>query len=119
MGIVDAFIGSPQSKMSGVAIAVAIMTLFIALLVSNPNIPVLQKVGIAFIFLLVSIPILLYNLFQLTCLVTGSGVNWLCGLYAWIITVIIVLFSIFIIGVVIYVMIANKPPPPKEEPPSS
>lgn len=116
MAVLDAFIGSPQSKMSGVAIFVAVIALFIALLFSNPNIAILQKVGIAFIFLLISIPILLYNLFQLTCLVTGSGVNWWCGFYAWIITAITVLFSIFIIGVVIYVMIANKPlPPPQEE----
>jgi hypothetical protein len=109
MGFVEAFVGAPQSKLSGIAILVAIIAVFISILFSKDGMAVTQKVGMAFIFLLICIPIALYNLFQITCIVTGSGVNWWCGLYAWAITVIILIFVAILIVAAIYVMVSNKP----------
>ena len=137
MGFVKAIVGTPQSKVSGVAIILIIFVLFISLIFSKDNTPVAEKIGMAFIMLFICIPIVLYNLFQITCLVTGKGTNgetWWCGVYAWFITAIILMFSVFIIVVIIYLMATNKkqttsppiqlatpttatPPPPPATPP--
>lgn len=106
MGFVEAFIGTTQSKISGVAVLLAIIVLFFSLIFSNDGI---NKVGMAFIVLLICIPIVLYSLFQLTCLVTGSGETWWCGVYAWILTVFTVIFAAFIIVATIYLMVSKKP----------
>jgi hypothetical protein len=118
MGFVQAIVGTPQSKVSGIAIILAIIVLFLSLIFSKDNTPVAEKVGTAFIILFICIPVVLYNLFQITCLVTGKGTygeTWWCGVYAWLITVVIILFSAFIIVIIIYLMATNKkqsnPPP--------
>jgi Mn2+/Fe2+ NRAMP family transporter len=118
MGFVQAIVGTPQSKVSGIAIILAIIVLFVSLIFSKDNTPVAEKVGTAFIILFICIPVVLYNLFQITCLVTGKGTygeTWWCGVYAWLITAVILLFSAFIIVIIIYLMATNKkqsnPPP--------
>ena len=129
MGFVKAIVGTPQSKVSGIAIILAIIVLFISVIFSKDNTPVAEKIGTAFIMLFICIPIVLYNLFQITCLVTGNGTygdTWWCGVYAWLITVLILMFSAFIIVVIIYLMATNKkqtpiqlPPPTTATPPTT
>ena len=107
MGFVDAFVGTPQSKVAGITILIAVIVLSVSLVFSNDKAPFVQKVGMAFLIFLICIPIILYNLFQITCFVTGKGANgetWWCGVYAWIIVVI----SIIVIAYTIYVIIARK-----------
>jgi Mn2+/Fe2+ NRAMP family transporter len=109
MGFVDAFIGTPHSKISGIAIILAIIVLFIGVIFSkNINMPLVNKLGIAFIVLIISVPSVLYHLFNITCLVTGKGIDgekWWCNAYAWLISVVTVLFSAFVIIVTINFMI--------------
>jgi hypothetical protein len=58
------------------------------------------------ILLLISLPAIALSLFQLTCIVIGSGKNnkfWWCNTYAWVLTGLIIFYSInFIIYAVLY-----------------
>lgn len=105
------FIGSPQSMLSGIALLIAIIVVSICFIFSKEKTPVIQKIGGAFLLFLICIPIILYNLFQVTCLVTGKGVNgetWWCGIYAWIIATIITIFAILIMIVASMNLLSNK-----------
>ena len=107
MGFVDAFVGTPQSKVAGITILIAVIVLSVSLIFSNDKAPFVQKVGMAFLIFLICIPMILYHLFQITCFVTGKGANgetWWCGVYAWI----IVIISIIVIVATIYTVLSIK-----------
>jgi hypothetical protein len=107
MGFVDAFVGTPQSKVAGITILIAVIVLSISLIFSNDKLPIAQKVGMAFLIFLMCIPMILYHLFQITCFVTGKGANgetWWCGVYAWI----IVIISIIVIVATIYIVLTKQ-----------
>lgn len=101
MAFVDIFLGVPQSKYAGLAILLAISVVAFAILVGKEPIPMGQKFMFILIMFLVSLPGLLLTLFQLTCLVTGSGLKnqrWWCSAYAWIGAALIILYSVILVG---------------------
>lgn len=112
MGFLNVFFGSPQSKISGIILFLPLIAFCILVIFStDKNIPISQKVGIAFLTFIICSALLLYNLFQLTCLVTGRGEygeTWWCGIYAWIITIFTVFFAVFLIVAMIMVLISKK-----------
>jgi hypothetical protein len=66
--------------------------------------PLSQKIGAIFLMILVGAPGILFSLFQLTCLVTGAGFRnqrWWCSAYAWVITVLLIIYSVLLIVIAI------------------
>lgn len=100
MGLTDVFIGVPQSKFAAIAVFLAIAFIAFAVLIGKEPIPMGQRFMFILILFLVSLPGLLLTLFQLTCLVTGAGLKnqrWWCSLYAWIGSVLIILYSVILV----------------------
>lgn len=109
MKLVDAFIGPIQSKYSAVAIFSALIIVCIAILFGKSKMTFGQKLGAATMLFLVSLPSILYVLFQLTCIVTGSGEEtpW-CGIYAWIIVGFTILYAILVVVIAMMSLTATK-----------
>jgi hypothetical protein len=100
MAFMDIFIGVPQSKFAGLAILLAIVFVAFAILIGKEPIPMGQRFMFILILFLISLPGLLLTLFQLTCLVTGAGLKnqrWWCSLYAWIGSILIILYSVILV----------------------
>lgn len=99
MAFLDIFIGSTQSKYSAMAIFVALAVVCLTVLFSKEKIPFGQKLLMAVLLFLLSLPTIFYALFQMTCLVTGtsSGKTWWCGAFAWALTVLIVLYAFLVV----------------------
>jgi NADH:ubiquinone oxidoreductase subunit 6 (subunit J) len=99
------FVGSPQSKYAGIAVLISLTIVSIAILFGNrDSLPLSQKIGAVLLLILVSAPGVLFSLFQLTCLVTGAGRNnqrWWCSVYAWIITALLIVYSILLVAVAV------------------
>lgn len=112
MKLVDAFIGTPQSKYAAIVILIAVSVVSVSVLFTKEKIPIGQKIGIALLIFLVSIPSILYMLFQMTCIVTGSGgeggETWWCGAFAWILLGFIVVYAIVIVVLTIMSLIAER-----------
>lgn len=104
MGLYNIFMGVPQSKYAGLSIMVAILIVVISILFGKQSMPLSQKLGAVLLLIAVSLPGILYCLFQLTCLVTGAGVNnqrWWCALYGWLISALLIIYSVLLITVAI------------------
>ena len=112
MKIVDAFIGTAQSKFAAIAILVAVLVVCITMLFSKEKVPIEQKLLMAVILFVVSLPSILYILFQMTCIVTGDGgkggATWWCGIYAWILLAIIVVYAIMVVIIAILSVTSEK-----------
>jgi ABC-type multidrug transport system fused ATPase/permease subunit len=112
MTFVDAFIGTPQTKYAAIVILIAVSVVSVSVLFTKEKIPIGQKVGIALLIFLVSIPSILYMLFQMTCIVTGSGgeggETWWCGAFAWILLGFIVVYAIVIVALTIMSLVAER-----------
>lgn len=96
----DIFIGSDQSKYAAMAILISLVAVAFTVLFSKEKIPLGQKLVIVVLMFLLSLPAMLFSLFQITCLVTGTGFRnskWWCGAYAWFITVLIVIYALVIV----------------------
>lgn len=104
MAFSSIFIGAPQSKYAALAILAAVLVVSFTLLFGKDPIPFTQKLAFVMLLFLVSLPGVLMTLFQMTCLVTGAGFRnqrWWCGAYAWIITVLLVVYCVLLIAVAI------------------
>ena len=100
MNFSDIFIGTPQSKYAGIAILVTLLMVALAIMVSKEKVPFVNKFVIAVILILVSLPGILFSLFQLTCIVSGAGSKnqrWWCSAYAWFITILIVIYAVIVV----------------------
>lgn len=107
--LIDAFIGPIQSKYAAVAIISAVIIVCITIIFSNDNIPLDKKLVTALILFVVSLPTILYMLFQMSCIVTGSGEStWWCGVYAWFLVLLIVIYSISVVIMAIYSVVGAK-----------
>jgi len=98
--ILDIFVGAPQSKYAALAILSVIFVVSMTILLGKNHLPLSQKFAFILLIFLVSVPSILLTLFQLTCMVTGAGFKnkrWWCSLYAWIISILIVLYCIVLI----------------------
>jgi len=96
----DIFVGSDQSKYAAMAILISLVAVAFTVLFSKEKIPLGQKLVIVVLMFLLSLPAMLFSLFQITCLVTGTGFRnskWWCGAYAWFITVLIVIYALVIV----------------------
>ena len=96
----DIFIGSQQSKYAAMAIVIALIAVAFTILFSKEKIPLGQKLVFVIIMILLSLPAMLYSLFQITCLVTGTGFRnrtWWCGAYAWFVTLLVVVYTVIIV----------------------
>lgn len=100
MQVQDLFLGSDQSKYAAMAIVIALVAVAFTVLFSKEKIPIGQKLVIVVLMFLLSLPAMLFSLFQITCLVTGTGFRnskWWCGAYAWFITVLVIIYAIVIV----------------------
>ena len=104
MAILDIFIGVPQSKYAAMATLAAVLAVAVAMLMGKDSVSMGQKFVVMLVMFLFALPGLLLSLFQLTCLVTGTGAGnkkWWCGAYAWIGTIISFLWALVIITVAV------------------
>lgn len=105
----DLFIGSAQSKYASIAILSAIFIISMAILFNTGMSFTDRMSGILFILYISVFPVAL-SLFELTCLVNGDSNNSypFCGIYAWIITVMLILYCVVIIFFVLSSMFLYK-----------
>jgi hypothetical protein len=105
------FTGVPQSKYAAMAILAAIIIVSLSLLLGKDPIPLSQKFAFVLLIFLVSLPGLLLTLFQLTCLVTGAGFRnqrWWCSAYAWIISILLIIYCVFLIAVAVITLATGE-----------
>jgi hypothetical protein len=111
MNFSDIFIGTPQSKYAGIAILVTLLMVALAIMVSKEKVPFVNKFVIAVILILVSLPGILFSLFQLTCIVTGAGSKnqrWWCSAYAWFITILIVIYAVIVVILMVLSLLTDN-----------
>lgn len=99
-GVLDLFFGVPQSKYAGMAILVSLAAVGLSILFGKERVPFFQKLVVVGLLFLLSLPAMLVTLFQLTCMVTGAGLKnqrWWCSGYAWLVSALIVLYSVLLI----------------------
>jgi len=111
MNVKNVFIGAPQSKYAAFAIILAIVCVSISILFGKESMPIGQKIGAILLLVVVSIPGVLYSLFQITCLETGAGLKnqrWWCSLYAWLITAVLIVYSVLLIAVAVLSVVTGK-----------
>lgn len=110
MSVFDYFIGTTQSKYASIAMFLTILTICVAILVTNTDVSLGMRFGIVFFVILISIFPICLSLFELTCLVTG-GRNTkynLCNYFAWFVTVMIIVYSFILIIMIISSMFTYK-----------
>jgi len=99
MGLYDALFGSPQALYAGYAIVAAIIVIIITIVLTRTDLTVGNRFLFIFLVVLMLIPSVFLTLLQLTCMVTGGNKNqrWWCWLYAWIVSIFIIIYCIFVI----------------------
>jgi len=110
MAFIDYFIGSEQSKYASIAMFAAIIAICLAILFTNTDVSIGNRIGIVFFVLLISILPVAMSLFELTCIVTGSKNKKynLCNIFAWIVCVMIIIYSTILILSIIYSIFTYK-----------
>jgi len=112
MSLLDVFIGVPQSKYAAVALLVAVIAVGLYILLGKSQLSTGDKFIGILIGVLLLLPYVLLNLFQLTCIVSGKGArneNWWCGIFAWIVSVFVIIYSAFlVIAIVIAILTDGK-----------
>lgn len=102
--MLNIFVGVPQSKYAAIAILFALAAVSVAILFGRDPVPIGQKFMFILLMFVLALPGLLLTLFQLTCLVTGAGMRnqrWWCSAYAWIGTVLILLYAVVLVVVAV------------------
>jgi hypothetical protein len=111
VSFINAFIGTQQSKYAAVSILIALIAITLSILLGADKIPFGQKVLFALLILLVSVPSILYTLFQMSCIVTGASGNrgnWWCGAFAWVLVFFVILYTILIVVSSIMAIVQKK-----------
>lgn len=97
MSITNYFIGTKQSKYASIAIFFTILLICLAILFMNTDHPIGHRIAFVIIIVLMAIPSIALSLFELTCIVTGSSKNnKACSWYAWVVTVLIIMYCVII-----------------------
>jgi len=108
----DYFIGSSQSRYAFFAIFSALVAICMAIIFTNSDISIVNRMIIVVFVLFVSIFPVGISLFELTCMVNGgkskSGIMNPCSTYAWIVTAMIVIYCFFLIIATIISMFTYK-----------
>lgn len=110
VSFVNAFIGTQQSKYAAVSILIALIAIALSILLGADKLPLGQKFLFVLVIFLVSIPSIMYTLFQMSCIVTGSKGNtgnWWCGAYAWFLVALVIIYT-FLVVIVSIMSIVNK-----------
>jgi uncharacterized membrane protein len=110
-GILSVFFGVPQSKYAGMAILVSLAAVALSVLFGKERVPFSQKLVVVLLLVLLSLPAILVTLFQLTCLVTGAGFRnqrWWCSGYAWLISAVVILYSVLLVVMTVISFSADK-----------
>lgn len=110
-GILSVFFGVPQSKYAGMAILVSLAAVALSVLFGKERVPFSQKMVVVLLLVLLSLPAILVTLFQLTCLVTGAGIRnqrWWCSGYAWLISAVVILYSVLLVVMTVVSFSADK-----------
>lgn len=111
-GLLDVFIGSTQSRWAAVALLVSVVAAGLYVLVGKSQLSFTDKVVGIIVGVLLVLPYVLLNLFQLTCLVTGTGKGgekWWCGVFAWIISAFVILYAAFLtVAIVVAILTDGK-----------
>ncbi len=99
MGLYDALFGSPQALYAGYAIVAAIIVIVITIVLTRTDLTVGNRFLFIFLVVLMLIPSVFLTLLQLTCMVTGGNKDqrWWCWLYAWIVSIFIIIYCVFVI----------------------
>jgi hypothetical protein len=111
MNLKSVFIGVPQSKYAGVAVLLALIAASVSILFGKYEMPLVQKIGAILLLVVVSIPGILFSLFQVTCITSGAGSRnqrWWCSTYAWIISVLVILYSVLLVAVATMSVFSNS-----------
>jgi RsiW-degrading membrane proteinase PrsW (M82 family) len=99
------------------AIIAAVIIVSITMLLGKEPIPLSQKFGMVLLIFLISLPGILLTLFQMTCMVTGSGFmskdsplgkRWWCSLYTWIIAAVLIVYCVFLIVISIMTLVTGE-----------
>lgn len=97
MSITNYFIGTKQSKYASIAIFFTILLICLAILFMNTDHPIGHRIAFVIVIVLMAIPSIALSLFELTCIVTGSSKNnKACSWYAWVVTVLIIMYCVII-----------------------
>ena len=108
----DYFIGSSQSRYAFFAIFSALVAICMAIIFTNSDISIVNRMIIVVFVLFVSIFPVAISLFELTCMVNGgkskNGIMNPCSTYAWIVTAMIVIYCFFLIIATIISMFTYK-----------
>uniref|UniRef100_A0A6C0CQY6 Uncharacterized protein n=1 Tax=viral metagenome TaxID=1070528 RepID=A0A6C0CQY6_9ZZZZ len=110
-GVLSLFFGVPQSKYAGMAILVSLAAVALSVLFGKERVPLSQKLIVVLLLVLLSLPAILVTLFQLTCLVTGAGFRnqrWWCSGYAWLISAVVILYSVLLVVMTVISFSADK-----------
>lgn len=102
--MLNIFVGVPQSKYAAMAILFALAAISVAILFGRDPVPMGQKFMFIVLMFVLALPGLLLTLFQLTCLVTGSGMKnqrWWCSAFAWIGTILILIYAAVLVVVAV------------------
>lgn len=95
----DVFFGTPQSKYAAIAYFLTIAIICFAVLFSSSDVPIEQRFVVVMFILIITIPSVLFSLFELTCIVTGGNKNtrWWCYWLAWFLSILLIVYCLFII----------------------
>jgi hypothetical protein len=110
-GLLDIFIGSTQSRYAGMAILTSLGVVGLSILFGKEKVSFMRKLVVAGLLILLSLPAILVTLFQLTCMVTGTGAGgkkWWCGTYAWLVAGLVMVYSALLVIVTLTNFAAEK-----------
>ena len=95
----DVFFGTQQSKYAAIAYFITIAIICFAVLFSSSDVPIEQRFVVVLFILVITIPSVLFSLFELTCIVTGGNRNtrWWCYWLAWFLSILLIIYCVFII----------------------
>lgn len=116
--IMNAIIGSDQSKYVAISILITVTILCLAILFMESDVSIGKRlIGILFI-LLMALPGTILSLVELTCIVTGGRFDnkrWWCSILAWVIAVIVIIYCATIIVAIINSLMTYKEASVKNE----
>ena len=97
--LVNAVIGSTQSKYAAMILSITVFLLCMSILFMESDYTFGKKIFAILLILLMLLPGLILTLVEITCIVTGAqnGKNWWCSLLAWVIAIFIFIYCIMIL----------------------
>jgi len=95
----DVFFGTQQSRYAAIAYFITIAIICFAVIFSSSDVPIEQRFVVVLFILIITIPSVLFSLFELTCIVTGGNENtrWWCYWLGWFLSIMLIIYCLFII----------------------